>query len=152
MAGRAEGNPNRYTAAKVNGARENERNVSGSLYCCCPGSAQGADSTRACSACSECARARGSGGTACTAGYGAVQLSENKLYLLKIRLFPPGSELTLGLATSVHSETVTSETQNCLGWKGPLRSSSPNVNSAPPSPPLNHVPRCHIYLSFKYLQ
>ncbi|KAK4814535.1 hypothetical protein QYF61_022254 [Mycteria americana] len=29
---------------------------------------------------------------------------------------------------------------NCLGWKRPLRSSSPTVNLALPSPPLNHVP------------
>ncbi|KAK4826053.1 hypothetical protein QYF61_004168 [Mycteria americana] len=38
------------------------------------------------------------------------------------------------------------------GWKRPLRSSSPTSNLALPSPPLNHVPKHHIYTSFKYLQ
>ncbi|KAK4824899.1 hypothetical protein QYF61_021414 [Mycteria americana] len=39
-----------------------------------------------------------------------------------------------------------------MGWKRPLRSSNPTVNLALPSPPLNHVLKCHIYTSFKYLQ
>ncbi|KAK4826037.1 hypothetical protein QYF61_003936 [Mycteria americana] len=38
------------------------------------------------------------------------------------------------------------------GWKRPLRSSSPTVNLALPSPPLHHVPKHHIYMPFKYLQ
>ena len=44
------------------------------------------------------------------------------------------------------------ESQNHLGWKRPLRSSSPIINLTLPSPPLNHVPKPHIYISFKYLQ
>ena len=44
------------------------------------------------------------------------------------------------------------EPQNHLGWKRPLKSLSPTVNLALPSPPLNHVPKCHVYMSFKYLQ
>ena len=43
------------------------------------------------------------------------------------------------------------ESYNHLGWKGPLRSSSPAVNLTLPRPPLNHVPKHHIYTSFKYL-
>ncbi|KAK4828209.1 hypothetical protein QYF61_024643 [Mycteria americana] len=39
-----------------------------------------------------------------------------------------------------------------MGWKRLLRSSSPTVNLALPSPTLNHVPKHHIYTSFKYLQ
>ena len=46
----------------------------------------------------------------------------------------------------------TKETQSHLGWKRPLRSSSPTVNLTLPSPPLNHVPKCHVYTSFKCLQ
>ncbi|KAK4817962.1 hypothetical protein QYF61_003482 [Mycteria americana] len=38
------------------------------------------------------------------------------------------------------------------GWKRPLRSSSPTVNLTLPSPPLNHVPKCHIETSFRYFQ
>ncbi|KAK4826124.1 LOW QUALITY PROTEIN: hypothetical protein QYF61_005276 [Mycteria americana] len=41
---------------------------------------------------------------------------------------------------------------NHLGWKRTLTSSSPTVNLALPSPPLNHVLKHHIYTSFKYLQ
>ncbi|KAK4806266.1 hypothetical protein QYF61_013410 [Mycteria americana] len=42
--------------------------------------------------------------------------------------------------------------RNHLGWKGPLRSSSPTVSLTLTSPPLNHVPKHHIYMAFKYLQ
>ena len=41
---------------------------------------------------------------------------------------------------------------NHLGWKRPLRSSSPTVNLTPPTPPLNRVPKCYDYVSFKHLQ
>ncbi|KAK4826673.1 LOW QUALITY PROTEIN: hypothetical protein QYF61_010682 [Mycteria americana] len=41
---------------------------------------------------------------------------------------------------------------NCLGWKRPLRLSSPTVNLALPSPPLNYGPKHHIYTSLKYPQ
>ncbi|KAK4826190.1 hypothetical protein QYF61_006134, partial [Mycteria americana] len=41
---------------------------------------------------------------------------------------------------------------NHLGWKRPLRSSSPTVNLALPSPPLYHVPKHLIQTAFKYLQ
>ncbi|KAK4821752.1 hypothetical protein QYF61_000813 [Mycteria americana] len=44
------------------------------------------------------------------------------------------------------------ESQNRIGWKGPLRSSSPTVNLALPRPPLYHVPKHLIQTSFKYLQ
>ncbi|KAK4824286.1 hypothetical protein QYF61_013031 [Mycteria americana] len=44
------------------------------------------------------------------------------------------------------------ESRNHLGWKRPLRSSSPTVNLTLPSPPLNHVPKHLIQTSFKYLQ
>ncbi|KAK4832342.1 hypothetical protein QYF61_021871 [Mycteria americana] len=44
------------------------------------------------------------------------------------------------------------ESQNRIGWKRPLRSSSPTVNLTLPRPPLNHVPKHLIQMSFKYLQ
>ncbi|KAK4824205.1 hypothetical protein QYF61_012119 [Mycteria americana] len=44
------------------------------------------------------------------------------------------------------------ESQNRIGWKRPLRSSSPTVNLTLPRPPLHHVPEHLIQTSFKYLQ
>ncbi|KAK4812373.1 hypothetical protein QYF61_018823 [Mycteria americana] len=44
------------------------------------------------------------------------------------------------------------ESQNRIGWKRPLRSSSPTVNLTLPSPPLHHVPKHLIQTAFKYLQ
>ncbi|KAK4821029.1 hypothetical protein QYF61_012115 [Mycteria americana] len=44
------------------------------------------------------------------------------------------------------------ESQNRIGWKRPLRSSSPTVNLTLPSPPLHHVSKHLIQMSFKYLQ
>ena len=44
------------------------------------------------------------------------------------------------------------ESYYLLGWKRPWRSSSPTISLALQRPPLNHVPKCHIYTSFKYLQ
>ncbi|KAK4817239.1 hypothetical protein QYF61_005261 [Mycteria americana] len=44
------------------------------------------------------------------------------------------------------------ESQDRIGWKRPLRSSSPTVNLTLPSPPLYHVPKHLIQSSFKYLQ
>ncbi|KAK4817862.1 hypothetical protein QYF61_001531 [Mycteria americana] len=41
---------------------------------------------------------------------------------------------------------------NRIGWKRPLRSSSPTINVTLPSPPLHHVPKNLIQTSFKYLQ
>lgn len=39
-----------------------------------------------------------------------------------------------------------------LDWKKPLRSPSPTTNPALASLPLNPVPKCHINMSFKYVQ
>ncbi|KAK4817835.1 hypothetical protein QYF61_000670 [Mycteria americana] len=44
------------------------------------------------------------------------------------------------------------ESQNPIGWKRPLRSSSPTVNLTLPRPPLYHVSKHLIQMSFKYLQ
>ncbi|KAK4828379.1 hypothetical protein QYF61_026117, partial [Mycteria americana] len=44
------------------------------------------------------------------------------------------------------------ESQNRIGWKRPLRSSSPTINLTLPGPPLHHVPKHLIQTSFKYLQ
>lgn len=44
------------------------------------------------------------------------------------------------------------EPWNCIGWKWPVRSSSPTINSALPRPPQDHISKCHIYTSFRYLQ
>lgn len=41
------------------------------------------------------------------------------------------------------------ESQNHLGWKRPLRSSSPTANPAVQSLPLNPVPKCYNDMSFK---
>ncbi|KAK4828799.1 hypothetical protein QYF61_000856 [Mycteria americana] len=48
--------------------------------------------------------------------------------------------------------TEVTESQNRIGWKRPLRSSSPTVNLTLPRPPLYHVPKHLIQTSFKYLQ
>lgn len=39
---------------------------------------------------------------------------------------------------------------NHLGWKSFLRSLRPTANLTLPSPPLNHVPKRHIYTSFQH--
>ncbi|KAK4826779.1 hypothetical protein QYF61_011428 [Mycteria americana] len=44
------------------------------------------------------------------------------------------------------------ESQNRIGWKRPLKSSSPTINLTLPRPPLYHVPKHLIQTSFKYLQ
>ncbi|KAK4810666.1 hypothetical protein QYF61_007466 [Mycteria americana] len=44
------------------------------------------------------------------------------------------------------------KSQNHIGWKRPLRSSSPTVNLTLPRPPLHHVPKHLIQTSFKYFQ
>ncbi|KAK4825179.1 hypothetical protein QYF61_024659 [Mycteria americana] len=44
------------------------------------------------------------------------------------------------------------ESQNHIGWKRPLRSSSPTINLTLPRPPLHHVSKHLIQTSFKYLQ
>ncbi|KAK4817052.1 hypothetical protein QYF61_026360 [Mycteria americana] len=44
------------------------------------------------------------------------------------------------------------ESQNHIGWKRPLRSSSPTINLTLPKPPLYHVSKHLIQTSFKYLQ
>ncbi|KAK4817079.1 hypothetical protein QYF61_027910, partial [Mycteria americana] len=44
------------------------------------------------------------------------------------------------------------ESQNCIGWKRPLRSSSPTINLTLPRPPLHHVPKHLIQTSFKCFQ
>jgi len=38
-----------------------------------------------------------------------------------------------------------------IGWKRPLRSSSPIINPTPPFL-LKHIPKCHIYTFFEHLQ
>ncbi|KAK4810753.1 hypothetical protein QYF61_007727 [Mycteria americana] len=60
-----------------------------------------------------------------------------------------------GFKCDVSKKDVTSnitESQNHIGWKRPLRSSSPTVNLTLPRPPLHHVPKHLIQTSFKYLQ
>ncbi|KAK4827938.1 hypothetical protein QYF61_022553 [Mycteria americana] len=58
-----------------------------------------------------------------------------------------------GKITEVDLEqTVLTESQNHIGWKRPLRSSSPTINLTLPKPPLHHVSKHLIQTSFKYLQ
>ena len=47
---------------------------------------------------------------------------------------------------------LTQYSQNHLGWKRCLRSLSPTINLTLPSPPLNHVPKHHVDMPFKYLR
>jgi len=42
-------------------------------------------------------------------------------------------------------------TYRIMGWKRPLRSSSPAIHSTPLCL-LNHTPKCHIYTFFRHLQ
>ncbi|KAK4817040.1 hypothetical protein QYF61_026166 [Mycteria americana] len=51
-----------------------------------------------------------------------------------------------------HASLQAAESQNRIGWKRPLRSSSPTINLTLPRPPLHHVPKHLIQTSFKYLQ
>ena len=44
------------------------------------------------------------------------------------------------------------ESYNHLGWRRPWRSLSPTINLTLSIPPLNHVPKHHIYTAFKNLQ
>ena len=44
-----------------------------------------------------------------------------------------------------------SENHRIIGWKRPLRSSSPTITPKPPCL-LNHILKCHFYTFFKHLQ
>ncbi|KAK4815867.1 hypothetical protein QYF61_009918 [Mycteria americana] len=58
-----------------------------------------------------------------------------------------------GMSTYLPAEVKQiTESQNHIGWKRPLRSSSPTINLTPPKPPLHHVSKHLIQTSFKYLQ
>ncbi|KAK4832297.1 hypothetical protein QYF61_021696 [Mycteria americana] len=63
------------------------------------------------------------------------------------------TKLTVGhqctLATKTNSLL---KSQNRIGWKRPLRSSSPTINLTLPRPPLHHIPKHLSQTSFKYLQ
>ncbi|KAK4808258.1 hypothetical protein QYF61_011892 [Mycteria americana] len=61
-------------------------------------------------------------------------------------------ELSLQVGDTVHILEMYEESQNHIGWKRPLRSSSPTVNLTLPRPPLHHVPKHLIQTAFKYLQ
>ncbi|KAK4814463.1 hypothetical protein QYF61_018981, partial [Mycteria americana] len=53
---------------------------------------------------------------------------------------------------ALSNRILITESQNRIGWKRPLRSSSPTINLTLPRPPLHHVPKHLIQTSFKYLQ
>ncbi|KAK4813343.1 hypothetical protein QYF61_026639 [Mycteria americana] len=55
------------------------------------------------------------------------------------------------LSLALYRVLVT-ESQNRIGWKRPLRSSSPTINLTLPRRPLHHVPKHLIQTAFKYLQ
>ncbi|KAK4829020.1 hypothetical protein QYF61_001795 [Mycteria americana] len=70
---------------------------------------------------------------------------------------PWGTPLVSGRQLDLTPFTTTlcawpAKSQNPLGWKRPLRSSSPTINLTVPRPPLHHVPKHLIQTSFKYLQ
>ena len=48
-------------------------------------------------------------------------------------------------------KTWTCWNHRIIGWKRPLRSSSPTVNRTPPCL-LKHIPKCHIYTFFEHLK
>jgi len=60
------------------------------------------------------------------------------------------------LVTNLPSSTINLdwhlviESLDHLGWKRPLISPSPTINLTLPSPPLNHIPKCHTYMSSEY--
>ncbi|KAK4815166.1 hypothetical protein QYF61_017662, partial [Mycteria americana] len=54
--------------------------------------------------------------------------------------------------TNVKITAQFTESQNRIGWKRPLRSSSPTINLTLPSPPLHRVPKHLIPTAFKHLQ
>ncbi|KAK4817095.1 hypothetical protein QYF61_027926 [Mycteria americana] len=56
------------------------------------------------------------------------------------------------MTTGESEKNPVGESQNRIGRKRPLRSSSPTVNLTLRSPPLHHVPKHLIQTSFKYLQ
>ncbi|KAK4817682.1 LOW QUALITY PROTEIN: hypothetical protein QYF61_024911 [Mycteria americana] len=64
----------------------------------------------------------------------------------------PQQKLSWDTEESEFEECGFTEPQNRIGWKRPLRSSSPTVNLTLPRPPLHHVPKHLIQTSFKYLQ
>ena len=46
---------------------------------------------------------------------------------------------------------IESQNHRLLGWKRRLRSSSPTIHPTPPCL-LKHIPKCHTYMFFEYLQ
>lgn len=79
-------------------------------------------------------------------------------------LKPVGSAQQQGLVTDAAATswgsvqiTITAfpkirESQNPTGWKRSWRSLSPTIILTLPGSLLNHIPKCHIHPSFKYLQ
>ncbi|KAK4806900.1 hypothetical protein QYF61_012621 [Mycteria americana] len=63
-----------------------------------------------------------------------------------------GKRRSLDLTTKRQAPWLLTESENCIGWKRPLRSSSPTVNLTLPRPPLHHVHKHLVQTSFKYLQ
>ncbi|KAK4827284.1 hypothetical protein QYF61_016430 [Mycteria americana] len=75
------------------------------------------------------------------------QVSADPRLKEKLALSPPTNS-----GSFFPSTAGSPESQNCIGWKRPLRSSSPTINLTLPRPPLYHVPKHLIQTSFKYLQ
>ncbi|KAK4811398.1 hypothetical protein QYF61_003397 [Mycteria americana] len=61
-------------------------------------------------------------------------------------------QVLAGLVHGPQEWQMLSESQNRIGWKRPLRSSSPTVSLTLPRPPLYHVPKHLIQTAFKYPQ
>lgn len=77
-----------------------------------------------------------------------------KLFFWAAIRMPPllKAESTNALLLMCYKRGRIIETWCLLGWKRPLRLLSPTINPALPSPLLNHIPKCHICMAFKYLQ
>lgn len=76
---------------------------------------------------------------------GVLGWNISKIWELSVYLF---EKTSLDMDTAHGSHSIIQS----FGLKGPLRSPSPTINPALPSPPLNHAPKCFICTSFKHLQ
>ncbi|KAK4813411.1 hypothetical protein QYF61_004748, partial [Mycteria americana] len=73
-------------------------------------------------------------------------------FVLSVNLLGVHSVPAFMLLMKVLNNIGPRKSQNHIGWKRPLRSSSPTINLILPKPPLHHVHKHLIQTSFKYLQ
>lgn len=71
----------------------------------------------------------------------ATQCKREDISVLRLQLAE--SQITSSRSGAWHGTNI--ESLEHSAWKTPLRSSSPNSQSALPSSPLTHVPKCHLH-------